>query len=83
MMEQDAAPEGEARNLALGRPWVAVRPHYEGLPLMAGRGADEGWRMPPGSGRGQTLPSAPGSYGPGDRKAAMARQEAPRTGDGA
>ena len=25
-----------------GSPWVPVRPYYEGLPLMAGRGPDEG-----------------------------------------
>ena len=45
-----AAPAGGVRNLALGRPWVAVRAHYGALPLMAGRGADEGWRKPAGSG---------------------------------
>ena len=48
-----AAPAGGARNPALGRPWVTVRPHYGGLPLMAGRGADEGWRKPAGSGRAE------------------------------
>ena len=32
MMELDAAPAGGARNPAPGRPWVAVRPHYGGLP---------------------------------------------------
>src|ERR1019366_6946323 len=36
---------------ALGRwPWPAVRPHYGGLPSMAGRGGDEGRRKLPGSG---------------------------------
>src|ERR1035437_11194779 len=42
----------------------------------AGRGADEGGRKPTGSGPGSG-PSASGSYGPGDRKAAMERREAP------
>jgi hypothetical protein len=37
---------------------------------MAGRGTDEGRRKLPGSAQGVSLPSAPGSYGPGDRKAA-------------
>ena len=50
MVEQGAAPAGEVRSLALGRPRVAVRAHYGALPLMAGRGADEGWRKPAGSG---------------------------------
>jgi hypothetical protein len=45
------APAGGARNPALGRPWVPVRPHYEGLPSMAGRGWDEGGRKPAGCGR--------------------------------
>ena len=47
---EDAAPAGGARNPAPGRPRVAVRPHYGGLPSMAGRGADEGGRKPAGSG---------------------------------
>ena len=64
------APAGEARNLALGRPWVTVRPHYGGLPfngLNAARmKAGESWpdqgatRPPSGSGklrsRGQKSP---------------------------
>jgi hypothetical protein len=28
----DAAPAGEVRSLASGRPWVTVRSYYEGLP---------------------------------------------------
>ena len=46
----DAAPAGGARNPVPGRPRVAVRPHYGGLPSMARRGADEGGRKPAGSG---------------------------------
>jgi hypothetical protein len=34
---------------APGTPRVAVRPHYGGLPSMAGRGLDEGGRKPAGS----------------------------------
>jgi hypothetical protein len=49
-----AAPARGVRNPAPGRPRVAVRPHYEGLPSMAARGADEGRRKLPGSG-GQEL----------------------------
>ena len=45
--ERGAAPAAAARNRGTGRPRVAVRPYYGGLPLMAGRGADEGRRKPP------------------------------------
>ncbi len=76
MMEQGAAPAAAARNRGTRRPRVAVRPHYEGPPSVAGRGADEGGESLPD--RGPTrAPSAPGSYGPGDRKAAVERREAP------
>ena len=43
-MEQDAAPAGEARNLALGRSRAPVRRHDDRLPSMAGRGGAEGER---------------------------------------
>ena len=33
----DAAPAAVVRTHGLGRPWAAVRPHYGGLPSMAGR----------------------------------------------
>src|SRR5664279_2566671 len=75
-MEPGAAPAVAARNRGTGRPWVAVRPHYEGLPLMAGRGADEGRRKLPGSGPGNTGPSARGSTAPGTEIAAVERREA-------
>jgi hypothetical protein len=45
-----AAPAAGACNPGTGRPRVAVRPYYGGLPSMAGRGADEGGRKPAGSG---------------------------------
>ena len=77
-MEPGAAPAGGARNPAPGRPRVAVRPHYEGLPLMAGRDADEGRRKLPGSGPGNTGPSARGSVVPGTEIAAMERRGALR-----
>ena len=49
-MEPDAAPAGGIRNPVPGRPWPAVRRHYDRLPSMAGRGGDEGRRKLPGSG---------------------------------
>ena len=62
------APAGGARNPALGRPLVAVRPHYGGLPfsgLDAAR-TKAGESLPD---RGPTrAPSAPESYGPGEQK---------------
>ena len=75
---EGAAPAGEARNLALGRPWVAVRPHYGGLPESGwtrhGRRRAKACRI----GSSQKPPgSAPGSYGPGTEIAAMERREAP------
>ena len=47
-MGSDAAPAGGARNPAPGGPGQAVRPHYDGLPSMAGCAGREGWREPPG-----------------------------------
>ena len=69
-----AAPAGGARNPALGRPRPAVRPHYGGLPLMAGRGGDEGRRKLPGSGA-PGGPVAARKHGAGDRNR---RDGAPR-----
>ena len=60
-----------------GGPGQAVRWHYDRLPSMAGRGGDEGRRKPPGSGAPQG-PVAARKHGARDRKAAMARREAPR-----
>jgi hypothetical protein len=51
--ERGAAPAAAARNRSTGRPRVAVRPYYGGLPSMAGRGMDEGRRKLPGSGAQQ------------------------------
>ena len=65
MVEQDAAPAGWFRNPALGRPGVAVRSHYGGLPLMAGRGVDEGRRKLAGSGAQEGSVRAR-KHGPGD-----------------
>ena len=78
MLPVGAAPAGGVRTPALGRPWVAVRPYYGGLPFNGwtrhGRRRAKARRIglsqkPPGS--------APGSYGPRDRKAATERREAP------
>ena len=44
---------------------------------MAGRGVDEGGRKPAGSGWAKSPPSGTRKHGPGDRKAAMERREAP------
>jgi len=64
-----AAPAGGARNPASGRPRPAVRPYYEGLPSMAGRG---GRRRVAGAARmeGPTSLSGrpPGSTAPGTEK---------------
>src|SRR6185437_746839 len=68
-MEQGAAPAGgDERTPAPGRPRVAVRPHYEGLPLMAGRGADEGGRKPAGSGEPKAARVCVRKNGPEDLK---------------
>ena len=83
MMGPDAAPAGVVRSHAPGRPRVAVRPHYGGPPFGGLDAARmKGGESCPDQGP-RRAPSAPGSYGPGDRKAAMARREAPRAGDGA
>ncbi len=67
-----AAPAGVPRKHALGRPWVAVRPHYGGLPERAGRGTDEGGRKPAGSGRAKSRPGPrPEATAPGTEIAAI------------
>src|SRR5882724_6632407 len=48
-----------------GSPWVPVRPYYEGLPLMAGRGPDEGLAKAGLDQRGVTLPCPDPEDGPG------------------
>ncbi len=44
---------------------------------MAGRGTDEGGRKPAGSGEPKAARVRARKHGPGDRKAAMERREAP------
>jgi len=68
MAEPGAAPAVVARNHGSGRPRVTVRPYYGGLPLMAGRGPDEGRRKLPGSRRAEGPPSGPGSTVPRTEK---------------
>src|SRR5450830_2050144 len=75
-MEPGAAPAAAARNRGTGRPRVAVRPYYGGLPLMAGRGTDEGGRKPAGSGRAQPSRPRPEVTAPGTEIAAVERREA-------
>ena len=48
-----------------GSPWVPVRPYYEGLPLMAGRGPDEGLAKAGLDQRGVQLPCPDPEDGPG------------------
>src|ERR1700738_2501875 len=48
-----------------GSPWVPVRPYYEGLPLMAGRGPDEGRAKACPDQRGVLLPCPDAEDGPG------------------
>ena len=48
-----------------GSPWVPVRPYYEGLPLMAGRGPDEGRAKACPDQRGVLLPCPDPEDGPG------------------
>ena len=60
---QGAAPAGLPRKQASGGPRVTVRPYYEGLPLMAGRGPDERRGNLPGSGRFKA-PVRTRKYGP-------------------
>src|SRR5260221_13752694 len=47
-----------------GSPWVPVRPYYEGLPLMAGRGPDEGRAKAGLDQRGVLLPCPDPEDGP-------------------
>ena len=58
-----------------GRPRFTVRSYYEGLPSVAGRGADERKRKPAGSGS-HKLPSAPGRTVPKPKIAAVERRKA-------
>ena len=60
---QGAAPAGLFRKQTSGGPRVTVRPYYEGLPLMAGRGPDErqGNRRDQGE---QRFPVRPRKHGP-------------------
>src|SRR5882757_8980696 len=48
-----------------GSPWVPVRPYYEGLPSMAGRGPDEGSAKAGLDRRGVQLPCPDPEDGPG------------------
>jgi hypothetical protein len=82
---QDAAPAGGVRSPALGRPGITVRAHYGALPLSGWTGAGKvGVSLPDGR---TTCEGHPGQerrtsrdrkHGPPDRKAAVARSQAPR-----
>ena len=51
------------RNPRSGTPRVAVRPYYEGLPSMAGRGTERRRRKPPRTRGGSAPRSAPRKHG--------------------
>src|SRR3954463_15437184 len=59
-----------------GSPRVPVRSYYEGLPLMAGRGPDEGEAKATPDQRGVTLPCPDPEDGPGVEDATVERREA-------
>ena len=69
MAGSDAAPAGEVRSLALGRPWDPIGGHYD----PSARSSLHWLRANAGFKK----------RGPGDRKAAMARREAPCIGNDA
>ncbi len=75
---RDVAPAGGRKTFphALGRPWVTVRPHYGGLPLMlAGRGIGERRETVGISGLRRSAP-LPGRTVPGTEIATMERRKA-------
>src|SRR3954468_20397020 len=59
-----------------GSPRVPVRSYYEGLPLMAGRGSDEGEAKATPDQRGVLLPCPDPEDGPGVEDATVERREA-------
>ena len=67
--ERDAAPARGVRTSTPGRPRVAVRPYYGGLPSMAGRGGMRRGESPFDlEGSSKESPSFPRrKHGPGDR----------------
>jgi hypothetical protein len=66
-----------------GNARITVRSNYVGLPARAGRGADEGRRKLPGSGRAEPSHPRPEVTVPGTEKPPVARRKAPRAGNGA
>jgi len=59
MVERGVAPALVPRTHRSGTPRAAVRPNQVGLPSMAGRGVDERWRKPAGSGGPSGLRPSP------------------------
>ena len=76
MAEQAWRPRFCVRAQESGSPWVPVRPYYEGLPSMAGRGPDEGPAKASLDQRGVTLPCPDPEDGPGVEDATVERREA-------
>ena len=76
MAEQAWRPRFCVRAQGSGSPWVPVRPYYEGLPSMAGRGPDEGAAKAAPDQRGVLLPCPDPEDGPRVEDATVERREA-------
>jgi hypothetical protein len=75
---REAAPAGGACNPTPGRPRPAVRPHYEGLPSMAGRGGRRRAAGAARAGRPQAFRSPARKHGlRGQKSPRVERREAP------
>ena len=75
-MGADAAPAGGARNPALGRPRVTVRPHYGGLPFSGLNGAGRAERKLRARAGEEPAVRVPEATVPKPKIAAMERCEA-------
>src|SRR3569833_3657190 len=78
MAEPDVAPAGGARNLALGRPRVTVRPHYEGLPFSGLDGTGRAGRKPRARAGEEPAVRVPEATVPEPKIAAVERRKATR-----
>src|SRR3569833_3399370 len=76
MAEPDVAPAGGARNPALGRPRVTVRPHYEGLPFGGLDGTGRAGRKPRDRACEEQAVRVPEATVPRTQNATMERCEA-------
>ena len=76
MAEPDVAPAGGARNPALGRPRVTVRPHYEGPPFNGLDGTGRAERKLRARAGEEPVVRVPEATVPGTQNATMERCEA-------